>query len=69
MMPPLALADGMLDRVMAAAALLRADHRGNFLRSAAGPGSRHPGRLAEIEEAITFTFGCYGVMRGQRRHP
>jgi hypothetical protein len=57
-MPPLALTDCQLERVMRAAALLPPSRRDGFLRSVAN-------RLSEvsggIDEAIAFVLASYDV--------
>jgi hypothetical protein len=65
-MPPLAFDDEMLDRVMAAAALLPVNARDNFLRSVANRVSDLPYQagMPEIERAISFVLGCRGVGGG-----
>jgi hypothetical protein len=61
-MPPLALTDEKMDRVLAAASLLPATSRDGFLKSVAGRVAGVPCLgMAEIEEAIAFVLNNYGI--------
>jgi hypothetical protein len=64
-MPPLALTDEMLARLMDAAALLPVSSRDSFMHSVAGRVTGIPclGH-AEFERAITFVLNSYGVGGG-----
>jgi hypothetical protein len=64
---PLALSDEMLDRVMAAAALLPVTSRDAFLKSVAGRVAGVPCLgIAEIESAIAFVLNNYGIAGGHQ---
>ena len=66
-MPPLALSDEMLDRVMAAASLLPISSRDAFLKSVAGRVAGVPNvGMAEIESAIRFVLNLYGIGGGNQ---
>ncbi len=63
----LSFSDEQLDRVIAAAALLPPHKRDAFLRSVAGRVAGLPCiGIAEIERAIVFVLGSYGVTGGSR---
>lgn len=64
-MPPLALTDQMLEKVMAAAFMLSISSRDAFLKSVAGRVAGLPCiGMAEIETAIRFVLNNYGVAPG-----
>lgn len=67
-MPPFAFDDAMLDRVMAAAALLPVNARDGFMRSVANriANLRHPPGMAELEVAIQFVLNARGIGGGAR---
>ena len=71
-MPPLALTDKELARLMTAATLLPVTSRDVFLKSVAGrvAGSPCVG-MGEIERAIAFVLNHYGVIGGSQAfdHP
>jgi hypothetical protein len=66
-MPPLALSDEQLDRVMAAASMLPVTSRDAFLKSVAGrvAGVPYLG-MDPVEHAIAVVLGIYGVAGGHR---
>jgi hypothetical protein len=65
-MPPFVFDDEMMDRLMAAAALLPSNARDGFMRSVANRISDLPFQagLPENEQAIAFVLGCRGVTGG-----
>jgi hypothetical protein len=65
-MPPLSFTDEMLDRLTAAAAMLPANTRNNFMRSVANriADLRHPPGLPELEVAIAFVLNARGIGGG-----
>jgi hypothetical protein len=67
MTSPIAFTDEMLERVMAAAALLPVSSRDAFLKSVAGRVAGLPNiGTAEIETAIQFVLNSYGVIGGHQ---
>jgi hypothetical protein len=66
-MPPLALTDEQMDRLLAAASMLPISSRDAFLKSVAGRVAGVPCLgMAEIESAIAFVLNNYGIAGGHR---
>ena len=67
-MPPFAFDDAMLDRLMAAAALLPVGARDSFVRSVGNrlAGLRFPPGLGELEVAIAFVLNTRGIGGGHQ---